>query len=184
MKNYMVCAILLGLGATLNSAAFAKDKSAEACREVAGPALESGHYSADDMRQLACWLSRGSQSAGMELARGYRLATPPRYEQAREILKDLAKGQAASEATYRTVPMGNGQFGIMASNSKGGMSRLPSRSPFPPAQRELAKMLLAGEGGDVDVAGAKRLLKMAEKAGDAEAAILRKVLIAKGTAKD
>jgi TPR repeat protein len=133
--------------------------------------------SPQDVALLRCWAAYKSPDAGYVLAMltrfGRGVAADPAA--AREMLGQLAKGNDGDD--FKGAISGRTRAYVFNGDTQG--ARLLAVPAYPPAMRELAKMELLGEGGPVNIAAAKELLKAA-KDKDREAAVLLNGLIEKG----
>jgi hypothetical protein len=141
-------------------------------------------YSDEDLKKVECYFAGGSIPAGLEIAHHYQVMSPPDYKKARKLLIDLAKG-TRSEGSSLEARGGTGgrQYSGAHINADGSISEILYRDPSPAAQRELAKMMLLGQGDTRDDDGADDWLKKAIKGGDVEARVLREALVKKGIFK-
>lgn len=132
-----------------------------------------------DMQTLKCWQNAGEPGAGyiMAMLTQAGRGTPADPVVARKLLLGLARGSA--DSTMETLTGGN--FYTSYNVEPGGqLTYAPRAKPYPPAMRELAKMMLRGQGGDRDVSAAMGWLKKADAAKDPEAGVLYKALKSKG----
>jgi hypothetical protein len=177
--------VAVTLGAVPLQAKPTTDVPWSGCEQMKISKARAEPYSEQELKTLYCWLGLNNINAGLEIARHYQMLTPPDHESARKILLDLAKGsQRDGSSIEARGSVSGGGYGTERINSDGSVEEITYRPPSPAAQRELAKFYLLGKGVDRDIAKGMGWLKKAENAGDVEAAILRKALIAKGYAKD
>ncbi len=172
MKLVWLLSLLLAVPAT----AAVPTASARWCQPLTWTAEKTAAPSAADLEALRCLADGRNPDAGFALAMLIKVGRglPANPAEARERLQKLATGTRQDEARNRIS--GSRAFDFTAVDQA---TRTPDIAPYPPAMRELAKMQLLGQGGDRDIAAAKRWLARAAES-DREAKILLEALAAKG----
>lgn len=147
------------------------------CPALAWSDAKTANPSAQDIRALNCWAKAGDPAAGFMLAMLIQAGRGVHADpvEARAQLTRLANGRAGGE-----------MFGAMGSRTRsytmdplGATAEELQVAPYPPAMRELAKMMLLGKGGNKDIPNAMHWLELARNK-DREAGILYAALKAKG----
>lgn len=149
------------------------------CPALAWSDAKTANPSTEDIRVLNCWSKAGDPGAGFILAMLTQAGRGVRADpiEARAQLTRLANGRAGGEMSGA---MGS-RTRSYAMDSLGAAAEELQVAPYPPAMRELAKMLLLGKGSDKDIPAAMRWLDLAkDKDKDKEAGILFAALKAKG----
>ena len=177
------CIIIVIISAVAVGAAFAETPMQAprvSCPPLAWTAAKTADPQLSDIETMRCWSRAGDPVASFILAQLQRFGRgmPADPGAARVTLQRLAVGnrKVGTGAMPGAMTSRNDSYGII----DGQLASVAEAKPYPPAMRELAKMLLLGHGGAKDVEGAMSWLRRAEAAKDIEAGVLLKALTAKG----
>ncbi|KPF60087.1 hypothetical protein IP88_16240 [alpha proteobacterium AAP81b] len=168
---------VLALAITILAAVPAATAPLVSCAKLEWSEAKTANPAPADILALQCHSRFGDPGAGFILAMLTKTGrgVPADPKGAREQLKVLATGRNGGEI--------RGALGARtrsyALDASGAAAEEWLTAGYPPAMRELAKMMLLGQGGDKDVPAAMHWLNRAREK-DKEAAILHDALKAKG----